>query len=106
MPRNIAGVFRDGRLAIPATAAIKRGHNAWHRHLVVLPGAASIRALLSLSNDGFASVIDKDKSGRVVETAVEARQGELGPSVLMLLGVSVGLAVLILAITWMIFFRT
>ena len=32
--------------------------------------------------------MDKDKSGRVVETAVEARQAELGPSVLMLLGVS------------------
>jgi len=50
--------------------------------------------------------MDKDKSGHVVETAVEARQGELGPSVLMLLGVSLGLAVLILAVTWMIFFRT
>lgn len=50
--------------------------------------------------------MDKDNSGPVVETAVEARQGELGPSVLMLLGVSVALAVLILAITWMIFFRT
>jgi hypothetical protein len=51
-------------------------------------------------------MMDKDKSGHVVETAVEARQGELGLSVLMLLGVSVGLAVLILAVTWMIFFRT
>lgn len=50
--------------------------------------------------------MNKDKSGRIVETAVEARQGELGPSVLMLLGVSVGLAVLVMAITWMIFFRT
>ncbi|EJN15512.1 hypothetical protein PMI42_00887 [Bradyrhizobium sp. YR681] len=49
--------------------------------------------------------MDNDKRGRVVETAVEARQGELGPSVLMLLGVSLGLAVLILTITWMIFFR-
>lgn len=50
--------------------------------------------------------MEKDKSGLVVETAVEARQGELGPSVLMLLGVSVALAVVILAVTWMIFFRT
>ncbi|WP_156162760.1 hypothetical protein [Bradyrhizobium sp. LTSP857] len=49
--------------------------------------------------------MDKDKSGRVVETAVEARQAELGPSVLMLLGVSLGLSVLIMAVTWMIFFR-
>lgn len=49
--------------------------------------------------------MDKDKSGRIVETAFEARQGELGPAVLMLLGVSVGLAVVIMAVTWMIFFK-
>jgi hypothetical protein len=50
--------------------------------------------------------MDRDESRRIVETPLEARQGELGPSVLMLLGVSVGLAVLILAVMWMIFFRT
>ncbi|MET4420539.1 hypothetical protein HAP41_0000029915 [Bradyrhizobium barranii subsp. apii] len=50
--------------------------------------------------------MDRDKSGRIVETALEARQGELGPSVLMLLGVSVGLAVILMVMTWMIFFRT
>ena len=49
--------------------------------------------------------MNKDKSGRIVETAVEARQGERGPSVLMLLGVSVGLAVLLMAVTWMVFFK-
>jgi hypothetical protein len=49
--------------------------------------------------------MDRDKNGRLVEAAVEARQAELGPSVLMLLGVSVGLAVLIMAVTWMMFFR-
>ncbi|BAC49025.1 bsr3760 [Bradyrhizobium diazoefficiens USDA 110] len=48
--------------------------------------------------------MDKDKSGRIVETALEARQGELGPSVLMLLGVSMGLAILIMAVTGMMFF--
>ncbi|WP_441235275.1 hypothetical protein [Bradyrhizobium sp. 930_D9_N1_4] len=50
--------------------------------------------------------MDKDKSGRIVETALEARQGESGPSVLILLGVSVGLVVVIMAVPWMIFFRT
>ena len=50
--------------------------------------------------------MDRDKSGRIVETALEARQGELGPSVLMLLGVSLGLAVILMVMTWMIFFRT
>jgi hypothetical protein len=49
--------------------------------------------------------MNQDKSGRVVETAVEVRQGELGPSMLMLLGMSLGLAVLIMAVLWMIFFR-
>ncbi|MBR0971399.1 MULTISPECIES: hypothetical protein [Bradyrhizobium] len=39
--------------------------------------------------------MDQDNSGRIVETAVEARQGELGPGVLMLLDVSGELAVLI-----------
>jgi hypothetical protein len=49
--------------------------------------------------------MNQDQSGRIVETPVEARQGELGPSMLLLLGVSLGLAVLIMAVTWMIFFR-
>jgi hypothetical protein len=51
-------------------------------------------------------VMIKDKSGHTVETAVEARQAERGPSVLMLLGISVGLAILLMAVTWMIFFKT
>jgi hypothetical protein len=43
---------------------------------------------------------------RIVETATEARQGEPGPSVLALLAVSLGLAVLVLAVVWFAFFRT
>ncbi|HET7887561.1 MAG TPA: hypothetical protein VFL62_15160 [Bradyrhizobium sp.] len=43
---------------------------------------------------------------RVVETPTEARQGEPGPSVLALLAVSTGLAVLILGVVWFVFFRT
>jgi hypothetical protein len=42
---------------------------------------------------------------RIVETSTEARQGEPGPSVLALLSVSVGLAVLVLAVVWFAFFR-
>ena len=42
---------------------------------------------------------------RIVETTTEARQGEAGPSVLALLSVSTGLAVLILGILWFVFFR-
>jgi hypothetical protein len=48
--------------------------------------------------------MNQGKSGRIVETPVEARQAELGPSVLMLLVVSVGLAVVIMAVIWMMLF--
>jgi hypothetical protein len=43
---------------------------------------------------------------QIVETPTEARQAEPGPSVLALLAVSTGLAVLILGILWFVFFRT
>jgi len=43
---------------------------------------------------------------RIVETAREARGAEPGPSVLALLTVSTGLAVLILGGVWLVFFRT
>ena len=46
------------------------------------------------------------QQGRIVETPTEARQGEPGPSVLALLTVSTGLAVLILGVVWFVFFRT
>ena len=44
--------------------------------------------------------------GRIVETPTEARQAEPGPSVLALLTASTGLAILILAMIWFVFFRT
>jgi hypothetical protein len=46
------------------------------------------------------------RHGQIVETPTEARQAEPGPSVLALLSVSTGLAVLILGIVWFVFFRT
>ena len=46
------------------------------------------------------------RHGQVVETPTEARQAEPGPSVLALLSVSLGLAVLVLGIVWFVFFRT
>jgi hypothetical protein len=42
---------------------------------------------------------------QIVETPTEARQAEPGPSVLALLSVSTGLAVLILGVVWFAFFR-
>ena len=43
---------------------------------------------------------------QIVETATEARQAEPGPSILALLSISTGLAAIILAIVWFVFFRT
>jgi hypothetical protein len=42
---------------------------------------------------------------QIVETTTEARQAEPGPSVLALLTISTGLAVLIMAVVWFVFFR-
>jgi hypothetical protein len=46
------------------------------------------------------------KHGIIIETPNEARQAEAGPSVLALLVISTGVAVLILAAIWFAFFRT
>ena len=43
---------------------------------------------------------------QIIETPTGARQGELGPSVAALLAISTGLAILILAVIWFVFFRT
>jgi len=51
-------------------------------------------------------IMARKQDGRIVETPTEARQGEPGPSVLALLTVSVGLAVMILGFVWFVFFRT
>ncbi|MEA2836912.1 MAG: hypothetical protein QOD89_1462 [Bradyrhizobium sp.] len=44
--------------------------------------------------------------GQIVETPTEARGAEPGPSVLALLSVSTGVAILILGVIWFVFFRT
>jgi hypothetical protein len=46
------------------------------------------------------------RQGHIVETPTEARQAEPGPSVLALLTISTGLAVLILGFVWFVFFHT
>jgi hypothetical protein len=46
-----------------------------------------------------------EQQGHIVETPTEARQAEPGPSVLALLTISTGLAVLILGALWFVFFR-
>lgn len=43
--------------------------------------------------------------GQIIETPTEVRQGERGPSVLALLAISTGLAVVILGVIWFVFIR-
>jgi hypothetical protein len=48
----------------------------------------------------------RNRDGRIVETATEARQGEPGARILMVLNFSVALAAVVLSVVWFIFFRT
>lgn len=48
----------------------------------------------------------RKENDRIVETATEARQAEPGPSILALLAMSTGLAILLMAVVWFVFFRT
>ena len=43
---------------------------------------------------------------QIIETPTEARQGEPGTSVLAMLAISTGLALLILGLVWFAFFHT
>ena len=46
------------------------------------------------------------QDGRIVETPTEARAAESGPSVLALLAISTGLAIILMGGVWFLFFRT
>jgi hypothetical protein len=48
----------------------------------------------------------KKKHGVIIETPMEARQAEPGPSILLLLVASVSIAVIALGIVWFVFFRS
>ena len=83
---------------------------------IVLSGALAPcpvpRRLAECARDGqqnevtMATTRDHDDHDRIVETSMQARQAEPGPSVLALLGASTGLAILILGVIWFVFFRT
>lgn len=50
--------------------------------------------------------MSKIVEGRTAETPTEARQAEPGPSVLLLLGSSLALALIAMAAVWLLFFKT
>jgi flagellar basal body-associated protein FliL len=51
-------------------------------------------------------MVKKDPHGIIIETTTEARQAERGPSILIVLTVSVIVAVVAMAVVWFVFFRT
>jgi hypothetical protein len=56
-------------------------------------------------HSGIEATMATRQNHRIVETPTEARQAEPGPSVLALLTISTGLAILILGVVWFVFFR-
>jgi hypothetical protein len=83
------------------------------RNIGRVPGVASLsnpdRDAHSHGNEGKrkeGTMATTRENHQIVETPTEARQAEPGPSVLALLTVSTGLAVLILGVVWFAFFRT
>jgi hypothetical protein len=61
---------------------------------------------LVFADSAGSTLMAKLEDGQIVETPTEARQAEPGPSVLLLLSISLALAVVILGVVWMIFFKT
>jgi hypothetical protein len=63
-------------------------------------------AIISISDQQERAAMAVDDQHQVeTTTATEARQGERGPTILALLVVSTGLAVLILGVIWFVWFR-
>jgi hypothetical protein len=96
--------------AIVTTAFEISGVTPWDRPRV---NARNINRNQALLSRGWREPSSKSRltmatheHRRIVETPTEARQGEPGPSVLALLAVSTGLAILILGVVWFVFFRT
>ena len=54
---------------------------------------------------GIEGTMAMRRHDQIIEPPTEARQGEPGPSVLALLTVSIGLAVLIFGMVWFVYFR-
>jgi hypothetical protein len=48
----------------------------------------------------------KKKHGVIIETPMEARQAEPGPSILLVLVASLAIAIPAMGIVWFLFFRT
>jgi len=76
----------------------------FHQALLLTDGVTAIAGITGTYENEVPMATRRH--GQIVETPTEARQAEPGPSVLALLTVSTGLAVLILGVLWFVFFRT
>jgi hypothetical protein len=85
------------------TADPKTRNIVWHQALLRDVTPQRLAGFFPTPQEGTMAARQRDQ---IVETATEARQAERGPSVLALLTVSTGLAVLILGVVWFVFFRT
>ena len=62
--------------------------------------------MMSVIVEEGAMLMSKQENGRIVETAIEARGAERGPTVRNVLVWSLGLVVAAFAVIYFIFFRT
>jgi hypothetical protein len=76
-----------------------------HQALLLTTGVTAIAGITGTYAKNEVPMATR-RHGQIVETPTEARQAEPGPSVLALLAVSTGLAILILGVLWFAFFRT
>jgi hypothetical protein len=86
---------------------LRRSSRSSGRNIAPNPALLSNPALKAWRDiEAIEATMATRQQDRTVETPTEARQAEPGPSVLALLVVSTGLAVLILGVVWFVFFRT
>jgi hypothetical protein len=97
LPKGAAG-YLDARPASWARRGEKR--NIANDSALPLEGYLTWRGYR-----GIEGTMATREHHQIVETPTEARQAEPGPSVLALLAVSTGLAMLILGMIWFVLFR-
>ena len=95
-----AGLYASGMMIFPFRRA-----NVASTFRVRTGGTDAIRLGCTDAHDREVSLVEKEQ-GRIVETATEARQAEFGPSILLVLLVSVGSAAAMLGAVWFVLFRT
>jgi hypothetical protein len=103
--------------ALPCGSAGRDGRHLLDDQAVAVPGRLAKNvgpsgparlggSRIHYPKDEGSSLMAKKKHGVIIETPTEARQAEPGPSVLLLLTVSLVFVVLGMTVVWYVFFRT